>query len=211
MLHKQALVEGLLTSLNPSDSEAIHIPEITRLEQVPQNPKWHPEGSVFIHSMQVLNRAAKLRKYITRIEDKLPYMLAAWLHDIGKWENTFYKDKDTRKKLIHWSLPQPRNTKIVSYGHETSGMKMVRGILERELPEEYFHVISKVEQLVRYHMRPLVLQTSRLKVFKNMKNDGVNLFLVGMLNWADKGEIPEYWFKRIKQLNEGSRSKKDSR
>lgn len=48
------------------------------LEDVKQDPRWHPEGDALYHSLQVFQRAS----------DQLPYdeefLLAALLHDVGK-------------------------------------------------------------------------------------------------------------------------------
>ena len=41
-------------------------PEIKSLIDVPQDPEWHPEGDVFVHTLLVTDRAHEL------IED-LPY------------------------------------------------------------------------------------------------------------------------------------------
>jgi HD superfamily phosphodiesterase len=48
------------------------------LENVRQNPAWHPEGDALYHSLQVFELA----------RDRLPwdeeFLLAALLHDVGK-------------------------------------------------------------------------------------------------------------------------------
>ena len=48
------------------------------LERVKQNPKWHPEGDVLYHSLQVFERAKDTRPYDEE------FLLAALLHDVGK-------------------------------------------------------------------------------------------------------------------------------
>jgi HD superfamily phosphodiesterase len=48
------------------------------LEQVKQNPKYHPEGDVLYHSLQVFELAKDERPYDEE------FLLAALLHDVGK-------------------------------------------------------------------------------------------------------------------------------
>ena len=48
------------------------------LEQVKQSPKYHPEGDVLYHSLQVFERAKDVRPYDEE------FLLAALLHDVGK-------------------------------------------------------------------------------------------------------------------------------
>ena len=48
------------------------------LENVKQNPRWHPEGDALYHSLQVFEQARERRPYDEE------FMLAALLHDIGK-------------------------------------------------------------------------------------------------------------------------------
>lgn len=52
-------------------------PEIEKMEAVPQNPEYHPEGNVFVHTMLVLKRAAELGF-------DLETRFAALTHDFGK-------------------------------------------------------------------------------------------------------------------------------
>jgi hypothetical protein len=158
------------------------------------------EGNAWLHSMEVLDRAAKIRKQIDNHKDKLVYMLAAWLHDIGKSSHTFYRGK-TNKDLTHWTEKQPENTKIVSYGHDTAGSKMIKDIINREIPGDYPEMIQRVESLVANHMKPLLLKESTLKAFKKLQQKELELSLIGLLSWADKGEYPAYWFERVKELN----------
>src|SRR6185437_1847095 len=48
------------------------------LESVKQNPKWHPEGDVLYHTLQVFERAREARPWDEE------FLLAALLHDVGK-------------------------------------------------------------------------------------------------------------------------------
>lgn len=61
-----------------------------------QMPEHHPEGDVFIHSLQVL-------KHAMRESDDIDVILAAMLHDIGKLEDTKGHDKRAVEMLkFHW-------------------------------------------------------------------------------------------------------------
>ncbi len=48
------------------------------LERVKQNPKWHPEGDVLYHSLQVFEQAKDARPWDEE------FLTAALLHDVGK-------------------------------------------------------------------------------------------------------------------------------
>ena len=55
-------------------------PEIEACMGVAQNPRFHPEGDVFEHTMLVLDCAAELR---ARAKEPLFFMISALLHDVG--------------------------------------------------------------------------------------------------------------------------------
>src|SRR5262249_37786783 len=66
-------------------------PELDALSGFPQEPEWHPEADVWIHTLQVIDRAR------TRIDDldrprKLAVMLGAVAHDLGKPATTAFVD-----------------------------------------------------------------------------------------------------------------------
>jgi hypothetical protein len=197
----KVLSKGLLEAEKPSELEVIQLPEIVRLKEVPQDKQHHPEGNAWIHTMQVVDRAAELknRSWMTD-KEKLVYMLGTLLHDVGKYDCTYYRGAN-RNRLTHWTKPQPKGTRIVSYGHDKAGVKVVKEIFSRLAPDE-IELQREVSKLVWFHMRPLLLKASKLKAFKKIKEDGGDLYLIGMLSWADKGERPNYWFRRIEELNE---------
>lgn len=53
---------------------------IDRCEDIPQSPKWHPEGNVGIHNRIVFNRAVK--------HGDINLIIAAFFHDLGKADTT---------------------------------------------------------------------------------------------------------------------------
>ena len=106
---------------------------IKDLNDVDQNPKFHPEGNVFVHTMMVIDEGAKNRE---KSKDKRVFMWALLLHDIGKKPTT---------KL--------RKGRLTSYDHDGVGANMAREFLAHFNEGETF--ISKVRGLVRWHMQSL--------------------------------------------------------
>lgn len=66
---------------------------------VEQDPKWHPEGDVFKHSLQVLKNAFR-ETYDTDL------ILAAMLHDVGKVENSKGHEQIAAKWLHELCSPK---------------------------------------------------------------------------------------------------------
>ncbi|MEJ8553315.1 HDIG domain-containing metalloprotein [Tepidibacter sp. Z1-5] len=106
---------------------------LKKLEDTPQSEKYHPEGSVWNHTMMVLDVAAD-----KKILSKNPrgFMWAALLHDIGKPSTT----KVSKKK-------------ITSYNHDCIGAKLAREFLIEFTDDDKF--INEVCILVRWHMHLL--------------------------------------------------------
>lgn len=70
-------------SLNDADLLDVHFPEIADLVGLQQNPRFHPEGDVFEHTMQVLDATRILAERIP-VSDMHATMFSALLHDVGK-------------------------------------------------------------------------------------------------------------------------------
>lgn len=106
---------------------------IKDLQDVDQNPKFHPEGNVFIHTMMVIDQGALHRE---RSKSKRAFMWALLLHDIGK--------KPTTKI---------RKGRLTSYNHDIVGADMTREFLAYFNEDESF--VNEVKGLVRWHMQSL--------------------------------------------------------
>ena len=113
-------------------------PEIQSLIDVPQDPEWHPEGDVFVHTLLALDRARELI-------DDLPYarqvtvMLAALAHDFGKPPTTEFLEGRWRSR-----------------GHEEAGVEPATRFLDRlnVYTIDGYDVRAQVIALVREHLKP---------------------------------------------------------
>lgn len=137
---------------------------LSNLKKVDQNKKYHPEGSVWNHTLLVVDEAA-CRKEIS--SSKRVFMWAALLHDIGKAPAT-----------------RIRNGRITSYDHEKIGRDMSQNFLREFTNDEEF--IEKVSSLVRWHMEPLfVLKDLPFANIKQMLKE-VSLEEVALLSICDR-------------------------
>jgi putative nucleotidyltransferase with HDIG domain len=98
------------------------------LVDCPQEPTHHPEGSVWNHTLMVVDEAAK-RKHESK--NPVSFMWAALLHDIGKPVTTEKNDQG----------------KITSYGHDKAGKELAVEYLKtltdnKKLLEEGFGIIN---------------------------------------------------------------------
>jgi tRNA nucleotidyltransferase (CCA-adding enzyme) len=96
-----------------------HFPEIQALIGTPQDPEWHPEGDVFIHTGHGCDAMARLPEWRSADpESRIVYMLAILAHDFGKPATTRQAVKEGRSR-------------IVSPGHDALGGELARVFLER--------------------------------------------------------------------------------
>lgn len=134
------------------------------LQKTEQSKKYHPEGSVWNHTMLVLDEAAKVRE---QSKNPKAFMWAALLHDIGKPGTT-----------------RMRKGRITSYDHDREGEKLSREFLKALTDEE--ELIEQVSALVRYHMHMLyVLKDLPFKDVNNMVNR-VDMDEITLLSKCDR-------------------------
>jgi putative nucleotidyltransferase with HDIG domain len=118
------------------------MPEVDALRGVGQDPRFHEEGSVLKHTLNVLRNAPPT------VEGQL----AALMHDLGK--------ATTREVLadgIHF------------YGHEEAGAEMAEAMLRRLKFDN--ETTKKVVTVVRNHMRPHRLADASEKALRKFMRD----------------------------------------
>lgn len=122
-------------TLREMEQLELWFPELSALIGVDQNKKYHTEGDVWVHTMMVLDEAARLRDYAN---NKLGFMLSALCHDFGKATATEIIDGE-----IH------------AYGHEVKGLPLVKSFMRRITNE--VDLTKYVLNMTEYHMKPNVL------------------------------------------------------
>jgi len=149
--------EKLLAAPKPSIGFALALdlgvvdtlfPELRALVGCPQEPEWHPEGDVWVHTLQVIDQAR------TRVDDldrpkRLIVMLGAVCHDFGKPATTAFSDG-----------------RIRSIDHEAQGVPPATAFLDRLNVNSIdgFDVRKHVLGIVAYHLNPGMWFKTREKV-----------------------------------------------
>ena len=137
-----------------------------------QEPKHHPEGTVWVHTLLVVDECARVK---SKSEDAKAFMWAALLHDLGKAPTTTIK-----------------KGKITSYNHDKLGE--VLSIKFLKACTDDVKLIEKVSKLVRWHMQILfVVKNLPFAEIKNMLSE-VSLDEIALLAICDRlgrGELTE--------------------
>lgn len=122
-------------------------PEVAALKGVPQDARHHPEGSVFEHTMMVVDAAAALAAGRDSAERK-KLLFAALFHDVGKLTTT----------QVSGSGP---NVTVTAHGHESAGATLADRALRRlDIAKSTRHDVMR---LVAHHMRPFELSDFRAR------------------------------------------------
>lgn len=103
----------------------MYYPELLVLEDTPQEPDWHPEGDVWIHTMMVVDCASRVARHASSNpfegftdEERLQIVLGALCHDLGKPSTTAIGEKDGVQR-------------IRSLGHEEAGVEPTKLLLAK--------------------------------------------------------------------------------
>lgn len=82
-------------------------PPLKILSSIPQDPRWHPEGDVWTHTLLVIEYLPENATFAMA--------LSALFHDVGKRDTTVIRD----------------DGRITAYGHENSSKKIAQELLNK--------------------------------------------------------------------------------
>jgi tRNA nucleotidyltransferase (CCA-adding enzyme) len=124
-----------------------HFPELQALRGTPQEPEWHPEGDVFVHTCHCCDALVKLPGWQAADEaSRIAYHFAILTHDFGKAQTT-----QSALKHGEWRLVSP--------GHEVVSVTLAETFLRRiDVPQA---IVERVLPLVRNHMAHMEEVTDR--------------------------------------------------
>ncbi len=113
------------------------LPELGQLIGIQQRPDYHPEGDVFVHTMQALNFASQYQDYQDGIwgdaaREKYIILLGIICHDLGKAVTT---------------APD-----LTAHGHAESGVPLAKKLLKCMTNDH--EIIAMICDLVQYHLHP---------------------------------------------------------
>jgi tRNA nucleotidyltransferase (CCA-adding enzyme) len=113
-------------------------PELQALVGCPQEPEWHPEGDVWVHTLQVVDQARKRVDDLPRPQ-RLAVMLGAVCHDFGKPATTAFIDG-----------------RIRSIDHEEQGVAPATRFLDRLNVQSIdgYDVRGQVLGMTAQHLKP---------------------------------------------------------
>jgi len=120
-------------------------PQLRALIGCRQEPEWHPEGDVWIHTRLVVDKAAKLVSELPK-EKKITVLLAALCHDLGKPLTTAVVDG-----------------RIRSFNHDQAGIAPTLELLDALKVHTIngYDVREQVQELILNHLVPSHLHKQR--------------------------------------------------
>ena len=141
--------------------------EIKDLISIKQDPIYHPEGDVYIHTMQVIDRAVKYRNKCKSYE----FMLLCLTHDFGK--------------II---CSENINGRIHAYEHEVKGIPIIDNFIKRITNRK--EVITYLKNMVPLHMLPIkcASDNSRIKKTNKMFYCAIEPTDLIYFSYCDKGD-----------------------
>jgi tRNA nucleotidyltransferase (CCA-adding enzyme) len=129
-------------TLREMNQLSVWFSEIENLIGVEQNPRYHAEGDVWVHTMMVLDASVGYKSYAS---NELGFMLSALTHDFGKAICT-----ERINGVLH------------SYLHEIKGLPLAKDFIERLTNER---ILQKyILNMTELHMKPNTMAAMGAKI-----------------------------------------------
>lgn len=151
LLQAQRPARGLALALDLGVVDRV-LPELRPLVGCQQEPEWHPEGDVWVHTLLVVDEARRANGDLDRAR-LVTVMLGALCHDLGKPATTAFIDG-----------------RIRSPNHEQAGVVPTLSLLDR------LHVHSMEGLDVRWHVVGLVAHHLKPGMFYKAPSVGDGAF-----------------------------------
>ena len=142
----------------------IHFPELQALIGCEQNPEWHPEGDVWVHSCHTVDSAAWVRDQGVLPEEWVEaFMFGTMCHDLGKPDVTI-----TPEMVANDEAPKERLW--TAWGHDQAGMPHGESFLRRMTNNK--KLIDKTTTIIGEHMQPFNLWqgNGKMSAYKRLHN-----------------------------------------
>lgn len=120
-------------------------PHLNAMVETPQDPHYHPEGTVWEHTLLVVDKMQEIiQQNNIKDNDKIVLLMSALLHDIGKPPTTVVKDG-----------------RITSPSHDVKGEQISSIFLAQIGAPNWLK--DRVPKLVRYHMYHVSFSTGQVR------------------------------------------------
>jgi tRNA nucleotidyltransferase (CCA-adding enzyme) len=175
-------------------------PELMALIGTPQDPQWHPEGDVWIHTLMAVDQAVPLLAGL-ETPRALAVILGTLCHDLGK---------PTTTQLLEGRLR--------SHGHEEAGLPPTNVLLDRWNVHRLhgYDLRAQVLGLVANHLKPGQFYDDRERVSDGAirrlarKCEPALLYRVARADCLGRtGDFPpvamEWFLERVRQLEVAER------
>jgi tRNA nucleotidyltransferase (CCA-adding enzyme) len=148
-----------------------HFPEIRAMQGTPQDPEWHPEGDVFVHTCHCCDALVRLSEWQQADEEtRIVLSLALLAHDFGKAVTTEKSMRDGQERII-------------SPGHEEAGVLLAELFFRRiNAP---WAIVERVAPLIRNHMAHVMTITDRSVRRLSKRMEPETIFNLCVLMTAD--------------------------
>jgi tRNA nucleotidyltransferase (CCA-adding enzyme) len=142
----------------------VHFPEFQALIGCEQNPEWHPEGDVWIHSCHTVDSAAWVRSQGVLPEEWVEaFMFGTMCHDLGKPDTTITPEMVANDEASEERL-------WTAWGHDRAGMPHGESFLRRMTNNK--DLIKKTTTIIGEHMQPFNLWQgeANMPAYKRLHN-----------------------------------------